>query len=41
MLYALGVAKLGLDASASAAQVAARVQASALAETEIVALYGR
>lgn len=41
MLYALRVAKLGLDASASAAQVAARVQASALARTEIVALYGR
>jgi len=41
MLYALGVAKLGLDASASAAQVAARVRARALAETEIVALYGR
>jgi Raf kinase inhibitor-like YbhB/YbcL family protein len=41
MLFALSVAKLGLDASASAAQVAARVQARALAKTEIVALYGR
>lgn len=41
MLFALSVAKLGLDASASAAQVAARVQASALARTEIVALYRR
>lgn len=41
MLYALSVAKLGLGASASAAQVAARVQASVLARTEIVALYGR
>jgi Raf kinase inhibitor-like YbhB/YbcL family protein len=41
MLYALSVAKLGLGASASAAQVAARVQASALAQAEIVGLYGR
>lgn len=41
MLYALRVPRLGLDASASAAQVAARVRASALAEAEIVALYGR
>ncbi|MHB8816287.1 MAG: YbhB/YbcL family Raf kinase inhibitor-like protein [Steroidobacteraceae bacterium] len=41
MLFALSVAKLGLDASASAEQVAARVQARALAKTEIVALYGR
>jgi Raf kinase inhibitor-like YbhB/YbcL family protein len=41
MLYALRVARLGLDASASAAQVAARVRASALAEADIVASYGR
>jgi Raf kinase inhibitor-like YbhB/YbcL family protein len=41
MLYALGLPKLGLDASASAAQVAARVQAIALAEAEIVRAYGR
>lgn len=41
MLYALGVAKLGLGAGASAAQVAARVQASALAQVEIVGLYRR
>jgi hypothetical protein len=41
MLYALGVAKLGLGAGVSAAQVAARVQASALAQAEIVGLYGR
>ena len=41
LLYALRVAKLGLDASASAAQVAARVRADALATAEIVALYGR
>ena len=41
MLYALSVAKLGLGASASAAQVAARVQAGALAQAEIVGLYGR
>ncbi len=41
MLYALGVAKLGLGAGASAAEVAAKVQAEALAQTEIVGLYGR
>ena len=41
MLYALSVTKLGLGASASAAQVAAKVQASALAQAQIVALYGR
>ena len=41
MLYALSVAKLGLGASAGAAQVAAKVQASALAQAEIVARYGR
>jgi Raf kinase inhibitor-like YbhB/YbcL family protein len=41
MLYALRVAKLGLDAGASAAQVAARVQANSLARAEIVARYGR
>lgn len=40
-LYALRVAKLGLDASASAAQVAAKVRADALAAAEIVGLYGR
>jgi Raf kinase inhibitor-like YbhB/YbcL family protein len=40
-LYALSVAKLGLGAGASAAQVAAKVQASALAQAEIVGLYGR
>lgn len=41
MLYALRVGRLGLDASASAAQVAARVRASALAEADIVASYRR
>jgi Raf kinase inhibitor-like YbhB/YbcL family protein len=41
MLYALRVAKLGLDAGASAAQVAAKVRANALAEAEIVGLYGQ
>lgn len=41
MLYALRVARLGLDASASAAEVAARARASALAEADIVALYRR
>ena len=34
-LYALSVAKLGLGAGASAAQVAAKVQANALAQAEI------
>jgi Raf kinase inhibitor-like YbhB/YbcL family protein len=41
MLYALRLAKLGLDASASPAQVAAGARANALAETEIVGVYGR
>jgi Raf kinase inhibitor-like YbhB/YbcL family protein len=41
MLYALSVAKLGLGAGASAAQVAAKVQASTLAQAEIIGLYGR
>lgn len=41
MLYALSVTKLGLGAGASAAQVAAKVQASALAQAELVGLYGR
>jgi hypothetical protein len=41
LLYALRVARLGLDASASAAQVAAKVRADALATAEIVGLYGR
>jgi Raf kinase inhibitor-like YbhB/YbcL family protein len=41
MLYALRLARLGLDASASAAQVAARVHAHALGEAQIVGLYGR
>jgi len=41
MLYALSVAKLGLGAGASAAQVAAKVQATALARAQIVGLYGR
>ena len=41
VLYALGQPKLGLDMSASAVQVAARVRALALAEAEIVSAYGR
>jgi hypothetical protein len=41
MLYALSVAKLGLGAGVTAAQVAAKVQAEALAQAEIVGLYGR
>ena len=41
MLYALGVARLGLGAGASAAEVAAKVRSEALAQTEIVGLYGR
>lgn len=41
VLYALRVATLGLDASASPAQVAAKAQASALAEAAIVGTYGR
>ncbi|HVS77105.1 MAG TPA: YbhB/YbcL family Raf kinase inhibitor-like protein [Steroidobacteraceae bacterium] len=41
MLYALRVSRLGLDASASPAQVAATARASAIAEAELVAPYGR
>jgi Raf kinase inhibitor-like YbhB/YbcL family protein len=41
MLYALRVARLGLDASATAAEVAAKARANALAEAQIIALYGR
>lgn len=41
MLYALRLAKLGLGANASAAQVAAGARANALAATEIVGIYGR
>lgn len=41
VLYALRVATLGLDASASPAQVAAKAKANALAEAEIVGIYGR
>lgn len=41
MLYALRVAKLGLGATASATRVAASARANALAEAEIVGLYGR
>ena len=41
LLYALRVANLGLDPGASAAQVAANAQANALAQAEIVGLYGR
>ena len=41
LLYALRVANLGLDPGASAAQVAAHAQANALAQAEIVGLYGR
>lgn len=41
MLYALRVASLGLGADASAAQVAAKVRADALAEAEVVRVYGR
>ncbi len=40
-LYALRLSRLGLDVSASPAAVAARVLANALAEAEIVGLYGR
>lgn len=40
-LYALKVTTLGLDAGASAAQVAARVQVYSLAQAEIVGLYRR
>ncbi|MGH8201840.1 MAG: YbhB/YbcL family Raf kinase inhibitor-like protein [Steroidobacteraceae bacterium] len=41
MIYALRIAKLGLDSSASAAQVAGRVQANALAQAQVVGLYSR
>lgn len=41
MLYALRLSKLGLDMTASPAQVAARVAANSLAKAEIVRLYGR
>lgn len=41
MIYALRIARLGLDSSASAALVAARVQANALAQAQIVGLYSR
>jgi Raf kinase inhibitor-like YbhB/YbcL family protein len=41
ILYALRVATLGLDASASPAQVAAKARANALAEAEVVGIYGR
>ena len=40
-LYALRVATLGLGADATAAQVAAKARANAVAEAEIVGLYGR
>lgn len=41
MLYALRVARLGLDGGASAAQAASKARSNALAEAEIVAIYGR
>ena len=41
MLYALPLHRLGLDAGASAAQVAVRVRSHGLAEAEIVGIYGR
>ena len=41
ILYALGVVKLGLDASAMPAQVDSRVSAVALAKAEIVATYAQ
>ena len=41
MVYALRSARLGLDASARPAEVAARVRSDALAQAEIVGLYGR
>jgi hypothetical protein len=40
-LYALRLTKLGLDAAASPAQVAAKARANALAAAEIVGVYGR
>lgn len=41
MLYALRVPKLGLGAEATPAQVEARARASALADAQIVGIYGR
>jgi Raf kinase inhibitor-like YbhB/YbcL family protein len=41
MLYALRMPRLGLGADATAAQVDARVRAAALAEADIVGIYGR
>lgn len=41
MLYALRLARLGLDAAASPAQVAAKARRNTLAEAEIVVIYGR
>jgi len=41
MLYALRLARLGLDAAASPAQAAAKARSHALAEAEIVGIYGR
>lgn len=41
MLYALRLATLGLDAGAGPAQVAAKARSDALAEAEIVGIYGR
>ena len=41
MLYALRLPSLGLDAGASPAQVAAEARSNALAEAEIVGIYGR
>lgn len=41
MIYALRSAKLGLDASARPAEVAAKVGANAVAQAEIVGVYGR
>jgi Raf kinase inhibitor-like YbhB/YbcL family protein len=40
-LYALRVPKLGLSADATPAQVATRARANALAQAQIVAIYGR
>ncbi|MDE2049843.1 MAG: YbhB/YbcL family Raf kinase inhibitor-like protein, partial [Gammaproteobacteria bacterium] len=41
MLYALRIATLGLGASAGPAEVAAKARANALAQAQIVGLYGR
>jgi Raf kinase inhibitor-like YbhB/YbcL family protein len=41
MLYALRLARLGLDVDASPAQVAARARAASLAKAQIVGVYGR